>query len=701
MSKARLLADLISDSQITASEITGLELNSIQQGDTIVEVSDTGSGGKVVVRVDGVDNSEFSTGGIKVPSGTTAQRDPNAVVGSLRYNTTTGFFETFTGSGWGAVATPPSITSVTPSNFSGEAGSTFTVDGAFFDTATTAVLKGADGTEYAAATVTYVSSTQITITNATNLPVANEPFKVKVTNGAGLSVESTQGIDAGSVPAFTTAAGNLATTTQWDDAVSVTVQATDAENTISGYAVTQGNLPAGLTLDGTTGAITGTSTAQTTTTYTFTIEATDSVGNTNTRQFNIQIVNAAPVWSSPAEGGTEDLEVSSSSSITLSATDPEGEAVSYTSGTLPAGLSLSGNVISGTPTAEANTSVAVTASDGFASTVRNFFINVAPPYLLSNNVNFIFFSNASGVTASIAGRTLAQLQSAISSSTHYSQVNSGLSLAVSQAGYTEFTAPYTGTYRFTVAGARGGGEDESYTTANNQRGGGQGRIIVADVDLVAGSSNTFVIGHRGGSYTGGQGGGGGGGSFLFSGTRSGTLSTLIGAGGGGGGNQNSYSSTSFTNGEMNAQAVTSNGQGGGTGGGTNGSGGSTGSGSEHGASGAGVNSNGTGATISSYPNDATVSDYGAIIAQTGLGVSGPYNSNWGGFGGGSAGWGAAGGGGGYSGGGAKVHSSAGTRAPSGGGGSYIASGVTLISDTGLNYSNSYNDHGYVGIHFTG
>ena len=379
MSKARILADLISDSQITASEITGLELNAIQQGDTIVEVSDTGSGGKVVVRVDGVDNSEFSTGGIKVPSGTTAQRDPNAVVGSLRYNTTTGYFETFTSSGWGAVATPPSITGITPSNFSGEAGSTFTVDGAFFDVETTAVFKGADGTEYAAATVTFVNSLQITITNATNLPVANEPFKLKVTNGAGLSVESSQGIDAGSVPAFTTAAGSLASTSRWDEAVSVTVNATDAESTISGYAVTEGNLPAGLSLNATTGAITGTSNAQATTTYTFTVQATDTAGNTNTRQFNIQIVNAAPVWSSPSEGSTEDLLVNTSGSITLNAADPEGEAVSYTSGTLPTGLSLSGNVISGTPTVEATTSVALTASDGFASSVRNFFINVTTP----------------------------------------------------------------------------------------------------------------------------------------------------------------------------------------------------------------------------------------------------------------------------------------------------------------------------------
>ena len=503
MSKARILADLISDSQITASEITGLELNAIQQGDTIVEVSDTGSGGKVVVRVDGADNAEFNAGGMVIPSGTTAERDPAAVVGSLRYNTTTGFFETFTGAGWGAVATPPSIISITPSNFDGAAGATFTVGGAFFDTDTTAIFKGADGTEYAAATVTFVNSSQITLTNATNLPVSNEPFRVRVTNGAGLSVESVQGIDAGSVPAFTTAAGTLATTTRWDDAVSVTVQATDAENTIAGYAVTQGNLPSGLSLNTTTGAITGTSTEQTTTTYTFTIEATDSVGNTNTRQFNIQIVNAAPVWSSPAEGSTTDIQLNTSGSITLDATDPEGEAVSYTSGTLPTGLSLSGNVISGTPTVEANNSVAVTASDGFSSVVRNFYINVAVPF--QSQYLPISFS--------------AQTFNAITS-------------------IQSWTVPTTGSYRLLLAGGEGGmSADSSYAPSGFQYGlwRGAGREIEVFYNFTAGEVIKIVVGSAGpqnSSGNGGNGGGvGGGGSFLWKDTDS----VLIAAAGGGGG----------------------------------------------------------------------------------------------------------------------------------------------------------------------
>ena len=363
---------------ITVSEVPVVDATAIIKGDSSVTVSDNGSDGKVVVRVDNTDVAEFNDTHMVIPKGTTAERDPSPVVGTLRYNTTTNFFETFTISGWGAVATPPSITNITPNNFNGEAGATFTVDGAFFDPDTTAAFKGADGTEYAVATLTYVNSNQLTLTNATNLPVANEPFRVKVTNGAGLSVESIQSIDAGSVPAFTTAAGTL-TSTAWTNPVSVTVNATDAENTISGYVVTEGNLPAGLSLNATTGAITGTSPEQATTTYTFTIGATDSAGNTNTRQFNIQIVNAAPVWSSPAEGSTQGLLHNEVGSITLSATDPEGEAVTYSASSLPTGLNISGNLITGTPTQVSNSGVAITASDGFATSVRNFFINIYAP----------------------------------------------------------------------------------------------------------------------------------------------------------------------------------------------------------------------------------------------------------------------------------------------------------------------------------
>ena len=666
MSKARILADLISDSQITASEITGLELNSIQEGDTVVQVSDTGSGGKVVVRVDGADNAEFNANGMVIPRGTTAERDPAAVVGSLRYNTTTGFFETFTSSGWGAVATPPSITSITPSNFNGEAGSTFTLDGAFFDVDTTAVFKGADGTEYAAATITFVSSTQITLTNATNLPVANEPFKVKVTNGAGLSVESVQGIDAGSVPAFTTAAGSIATTTRWDDAVSVTVQATDAENTISGYAVTQGNLPAGLSLNATTGAITGTSTEQATTTYTFTIGATDSAGNTNTRQFNIQIVNAAPVWSSPAEGSTHDFDQNSAGSITLSATDPEGEAVSYTSVALPTGLSISGNAISGTPITAGNTGVAVTASDGFISAVRNIYINVIAPPVFSQ----AFFEHGStytvGGSSGSSGPTLSQVILGLSGTDINGWKNNTTYLNVSN-GVIQWTPAYAGNYQFDVRGAMGG-------LAYSPRSG-YGANAFGVFTLSAGDTMKIIVGQMGSANHGGAGGGG---SFVI---RASDNTVLLAAGGGGGSGSGGGSSgdTSDANQMGTGQTTTSGAASSSYGGDATGYGGTNGGSggrspqlsSYAGGAGAGYLS-GQADSAYSGPRGA----YGALHpTYPGLGGAGYNDQSPGGFGGGGGGgeYGA-GGGGGYSGGGSSNR-----HALGGGGGSYVDSSASSVS----------------------
>lgn len=276
-------------------------------------------------------------------------------------------------------ADPITITDVTPTNFDGAAGTSFTVTGTGFTANTTAVFTGTNGAEYATGSVAYLSSTSLAITNLNNLPVDNEPYRVKLTE-SGTSISSLQTIDAGSVPSFTTPSGLLVATTQWDEAIDTAVVASDADGAITGYTVSAGSLPTGVELNATTGAITGTSVAQATTTHTFEIEATDETGNTNSRQYDIQIQNAAPTWNSPAEGGAEELALDVSGSITLNATDPEGEAVSYTSGALPTGLSLSGNVISGTPTVEANTSVAVTASDGFASSIRTFTIDVLSPY---------------------------------------------------------------------------------------------------------------------------------------------------------------------------------------------------------------------------------------------------------------------------------------------------------------------------------
>ena len=695
-SKARNLADLLSTGNLTVPSSSSLALTT---GDSGVTVVDTGTDGQVQINVDNVVAMKIHEHSMEIPKGTTAQRSTVASVGELRYNTDTGYFESYTTSGWGSIATPPSILDITPDTFSGEAGTEFTITGSFFDAQSTVKIVGSNGTEYTPATTTYISSGELRITTATDLLVDNEPYKVKVTNGAGLSVESVQTIDAGTVPAFITTAGVVHETATYDEVISgVFIQASDAETSVVGYEITSGALPNGLTLNSTTGEISGTADPQATTTYNFTVTATDTVGNTNSRDFSVRIVNGAPVWSYPAEN--ESFEVGISSSITpisLNATDPEGNAVTYSiNGSLPSGLTFSNGVLQGNPSVEGNTAVTATASDGFTSTSRTFYINVLNPGTALIGQSFTFISEYDD-WARVNGYPLSSLMSSTSttSQSSWADVNAYMSLSSVTDGYQQFVAPYTGTYRFTVAGARGGAAN-GYNSPGNYQSGGYGRVIIADVELTQGQTYTVVVGHRGGTYNGSQCGGGGGGSFLFSGTKSGNaLTTLIAAGGGGGGGSEVYSSSASDLIQANGQPVTSNGQGGGWGGGINGYGGSAGSGSEDGASGAGVFGPG-------YGDSTVVDPNGAIIVGTGVGSVGPYsNANYGSFAGGVAGWGSGGGGGGYSGGGAKVNVNGNNRVMAGGGGSYIGSGVTLISDSGLNYNNSYFDNGYVTINFIG
>ena len=54
------------------------------------------------------------TGGATLGSGTTAQRSVYPLLGTIRYNSTTGYMEAYTASGWGSIAQPPTITGISP-----------------------------------------------------------------------------------------------------------------------------------------------------------------------------------------------------------------------------------------------------------------------------------------------------------------------------------------------------------------------------------------------------------------------------------------------------------------------------------------------------------------------------------------------------------------------------------------------------------
>ena len=150
-----------------------------------------------------------STGSIVVPVGTTPQRPSADVVGSIRYNTTTGFFELCSSSGWTSIANPPLVTNVSPTTYSGASGTQFTITGSFFDVTSTVKFITTQGTEYNASSVTFVSQSQLLATTPQNFTVANEPLSIKVVGGSGLSYTLSGVIDCGSTPTWNTSAGSL------------------------------------------------------------------------------------------------------------------------------------------------------------------------------------------------------------------------------------------------------------------------------------------------------------------------------------------------------------------------------------------------------------------------------------------------------------------------------------------------------------
>lgn len=159
-----------------------------------------------------------------------------------------------------------------------------------------------------------------------------------------------------------------------------TAYAMTAPNTTGGsgtYSYTATGLPAGLTINTTTGQITGTPTAHGTSSVTFTV--TDSEGTTATATTTLR-VTPAPITLSVT---LTDAEVSTEyTSATPTITGGTG-TFTYTASGLPTGLSINPTtgVISGIPQAHGPATVTITATDnagGSATTTAQLTVAPAP-----------------------------------------------------------------------------------------------------------------------------------------------------------------------------------------------------------------------------------------------------------------------------------------------------------------------------------
>ena len=240
--------------------------------------------------------TDTGTEGTRVATGTSAQRGTTA--GQIRYNTDLGIAEYYDGTNYNAIETPPTVSSVDVSEIQSDSGSTTDIDisGANFKTGSTVKFIGNDATEITPNTVTFNSSTSITV-NVTDSDFVNskEPYDVKVILPSQQSAQLDNQINVDSNPTFTTASGSIGTINDLarSSYTLSPVTATDADGDTITYAVQSGSLPTGISLNTSTGALTGTPDAVVSdTTSNFTIRATAN-SKTVDRAFSITVL--APV----------------------------------------------------------------------------------------------------------------------------------------------------------------------------------------------------------------------------------------------------------------------------------------------------------------------------------------------------------------------------------------------------------------------
>ena len=184
----------------------------------------------------------------------------------------------------------PTIGSISPSVIENTATNVVITGTNFKDSSTPPfvdAINSSTGAIVTANSVTFTSATSVTA-NFT-LPVDGTYF-LRLENNDGIACRSGSALlTVSDAPAWTTSAGSLGTVAN-GGTINFTVAATNATT----FAVQSGALPGGASLNTSTGAITGTESGSTsTTTYSFTIRATDAEGQTADRAFTITISHGA------------------------------------------------------------------------------------------------------------------------------------------------------------------------------------------------------------------------------------------------------------------------------------------------------------------------------------------------------------------------------------------------------------------------
>lgn len=248
--------------------------------------------------------SDITGGGI--PYGDNAGRPQNPGVGKLYSNGEAQRLELYTGAQYGwqnIVAETPGVTGYTGTILESNSTNTITITGTNFTAGATATLVGNDGTEIVASSTTVNNLTSITAVFGA-IPANKEPYDIRVTNPSNLYGVYYDVLTVNDTPTWNTQPGSLGTFSE-GSSISVSLSASDEENNTITYSLASGSvLPSGVSLNSSTGVISGTLPNITSdTTYSFTVNASDGINSATSRNFSITSIAAFEVEALVIAGG--------------------------------------------------------------------------------------------------------------------------------------------------------------------------------------------------------------------------------------------------------------------------------------------------------------------------------------------------------------------------------------------------------------
>ena len=180
--------------------------------------------------------------------------------------------------------TGPAFTSISPSVIDNTSSSITITGTGFVSIPLVEAVNTTSGARITASSVAFTSATSLTATFTISI---DGTYSIFIQNPDGEAISSGAVLTVSDGPAWSTGAGTLGTFSA-ASSISTTVTATgDAPIT---YAIQSGTLPGGLSLNTSTGVISGTESGATaSTTYSFTIRASDAQTQTADRAFTMTI----------------------------------------------------------------------------------------------------------------------------------------------------------------------------------------------------------------------------------------------------------------------------------------------------------------------------------------------------------------------------------------------------------------------------